>query len=263
MKYYDQLESNGYFLYKHPDVTIFKRNITQFLKATTESIIQLSNFESWKSGKFFHKNIDLIDLISEIHNQEIDNSITKVLYELFPCTGKILSLTTAPLVVKILKEAQLRFPVVGSLPLVRLDRPNDSKYETPWHQDFWFSFLSENAVTLWFSLGEITESMGHLKMVPGSHKWSAGKFFTDTNGHPIAYDGVVDESQVIRINPGIDEILVFNQKLLHASGTNISSRTRVSLQLRFNDLGSAKSLVSTFVPIHTEYVKTMQKISNE
>ena len=58
-----------------------------------------------------------------------------------------------------------------------------------------------------------------------------------------------------------DEVLVFNQFLVHKSGFNSSNKPRVSIQLRFNDLFSLEKITSSFNMVNNHISKIAFKIT--
>lgn len=54
------------------------------------------------------------------------------------------------------KELSLKSVSLGTVPLVRLDRPRNEHFSTPWDQDFWFSQSSEASIIIWFPLTAFT-----------------------------------------------------------------------------------------------------------
>ena len=56
-----------------------------------------------------------------------------------------------------------------------------------------------------------------------------------------------------------DEILVFSQYLIHKSGKNISNKTRVSMQVRFNDLKTMEKIDISFTSKPSVFLQNKQK----
>ena len=67
-------------------------------------------------------------------------------------------------------------------------------------------------------------------VVPGSH----------TNGTFPNVQGIIPNNfkfDFVSVPLKLGEALIFNQKLVHQSGVNISDKIRFSIQLRYTDLG--------------------------
>jgi len=203
------------------------------------------------------KNIS--EYLSFIHQLEEKNKVTKACYEIFPSLPKVLGLASHPLIEKIVKQAGINNSQVGTIPVVRIDRPHEDFRLTPWHRDYWFSFLSENSIVIWFPLGEVDQQMGLLKVIPGSHKIENIPFRERDSSEP--YEPIEDYDKhpgAIDVNCGIDQMLIFSQKLLHKSGVNRSQKIRVSIQLRFNDISDIASMTSSFGVSTSQYSKEAQ-----
>jgi len=198
-------------------------------------------------------------LIAWLHRVESGNAVTRALYEIFPAQPAVIASIDHPALKDACDWAGLESPSAGTLPLVRLDRPGDSRFATPAHQDYWYSMLSPNAVTLWLPLATIDEAIGPLLAVPGSHARGLKPFRPHETGHEWyeAADAVPD-SDFVPLPMARDEILIFNQALLHKSGANRSDRVRISVQFRFNDLATAERLTSTYTPSLSRYVLDRQ-----
>ena len=47
----------------------------------------------------------------------------------------------------------IKYPLVGIGPQIRFDRPNDKKFKTLKHQDFWYSFIRKRNYNMVQSYG--------------------------------------------------------------------------------------------------------------
>jgi ectoine hydroxylase-related dioxygenase (phytanoyl-CoA dioxygenase family) len=52
----------------------------------------------------------------------------------------------------------------------RIDPPNHDERNFEWHQDFQYNVMSMNSATIWSPLKRVSEEMGPLVVVPGSHR---------------------------------------------------------------------------------------------
>ncbi len=191
---------------------------------------------------------------------ETDQAATRACYEVFPTLPDVIALINAPVFLNLVKEAGLERPVAGTNPLVRLDRPGDTRFTTPLHQDYWYSLLSERAVVIWMAIGRLEEGMGAVELLPGSHAAGMVPFKPYKAGHEWfeTADEIAADNAVAAL-PGRDEVVVFDQRLLHRSGYNRTSKVRVTVQLRYNDLAAASDLTSTFTPSLSRHVLTRQE----
>lgn len=149
---------------------------------------------------------------------------------------------------------------LGTVPLIRIDRPLDQKYKTPWHQDYWFSGISPNSLVFWAPLGNLDKRMGFIEAIPTPQDYKIMPIKKYNRGHePFEPKKKIDENSKVILNCKFGEFLIFKQSLLHKSGKNISNKVRVSLQIRFNKFLKNKEVNSSFVPKNTEFVIKMQK----
>jgi hypothetical protein len=158
---------NGFFITDK----ILKTQILQLKKELNDSLIEatkkiLFNIMPELSVQLPNNYNSLGDFLGLIHQFEIDNKVTKACYEVFPTLPFITSLVNHSLIVNLVKSAGIIFPSVGAIPVIRLDRPNEDFRITPWHRDYWFSFLSENSLVIWFTLPGTEDNMGKLKIIP-------------------------------------------------------------------------------------------------
>jgi hypothetical protein len=251
-------ERDGYALVRDPRIADAKERLREALFARARLMAERILPAEVYAGLPLDRGFD--DFLDAVHTAETDNVATRAFYEVFPSLPPVIALIDSPIVRVLLDQARLQAPVAGTLPLIRLDRPGDTRFATPAHQDSWYSLMSPNAVTLWTPLCDMTADMGLLEVVPGSHAGGVKAFKPYEAGHEWfeAADAVA-EDQLVPVPVGADEILIFNQSLIHKSGYNASDRVRLSIQLRYNDLATAKALTATYTPSLSRYVLEQQK----
>ena len=153
----------------------------------------------------------------------------------------------------------LHSPALGTVPLVRIDRPKEEKFLTPWHQDYWYSYASLDSVVVWIPLGPLTKEHGKLNVAINTHKNGEVKYREFVEGNePYVADLDIKQEQTLEVEVNFGEILIFKQSLLHKSGYNQSDSCRVSMQLRFNEMYKQEFPFSSFVAKHSDYVKDRQ-----
>lgn len=253
-----RFEEDGYVVIRSDDFRIS----TKALSAQLADFVRACNFGCLAEG-FDRHDLDqryLGDLISAIARREENNAVTSRLYPLLPTIPAVHAFAAQEDLLRSLGDIGLVQPTFGTAPLIRIDRPGEKKYQTPWHQDIWYSFASDASVVVWMPLGEITEAQGHLVILPGSHKNGIVPFKVYEEGHePFTPCQAPDESRQQTVPVRFGDILIFKQTLLHKSGTNLSDRCRVSMQLRFNEMKDQAQPVATFVPKHSDHVLQQQK----
>ena len=81
------------------------------------------------------------------------------------------------------------------------------------HQDYWYSFLSDNALTFWFSIGMINKKLGPLTIYPSTHLKGIYNF-KDKNAGTLSAETKEKNLKKKKIILKDNEIIVFHQKLL-------------------------------------------------
>jgi hypothetical protein len=159
----------------------------------------------------------------------------------------VYGLITAPRVWAVMRQLmQTRLP--GIYPAgtgVRMDHPGEDLYLSPWHQEYPYNLSSDNAVTLWLPLVDVTERNGCLLVAPGSHRLgglpvrvrdalNARRNANET----LEIDGLeaaLARHPAVSVPADTGDALVFHTFLLHRSQPNRSTATRWTLQARYFD----------------------------
>ncbi len=247
----------GYLILRSAQVKALKKSLKDELKAMALGILKNHPDGAAHAGRL--KSKSFADIFNWCISNEKDNAITRTFYELFPTAFSMIGAVGDPYLVGVSRELGLVHPVPSTLPILRIDRPAESRYLTPVHQDFWYSMLSPNSLTYWFPLLPVTPEMGDLLVVPGSHKNGNLPIKEFTNENPYALRDDVDPKRFIPVNLKDDEVLVFSQYLIHQSGVNRSDKAHLTLQVRHNDLHTLKALTSSFTPKHSVFTARAQK----
>jgi hypothetical protein len=122
---------------------------------------------------------------------------------------------------------------------LRIVRPGRSD-NNPLHRDIWLPDY-DNCVNIYVPVAGSTADSS-LSLIPGSHWWPESQTERTQqgavyNGVPYTVPGVKDAPQpleLIRPNPGPEEVLLFSPYLLHGGAVNLNAdATRVSLEMRF------------------------------
>lgn len=159
---------------------------------------------------------------------------------------------------------------------LRFDIPGEDKYLLGLHQDFPYIQGSENGLTMWLALGDVSLEMGPPSFINASHLFgvlpvkelSLGQTYGQNGGSTlsIAYPPLYSSADFINQPLPNSQGLAFSTLLLHRSEKNYSQRVRISIQLRFDDLCNQKSFMrnypeglylnDTFAASYAEYVVT-------
>jgi hypothetical protein len=122
---------------------------------------------------------------------------------------------------------------------LRIVRPQRADHN-PLHRDAWLPRY-QDALNIYLPVAGSTVRSS-LTLVPGSHHWPENAVERTAGGaiyHGVPYTvpGVLRPARpldIIRPNPGPEEVLVFSPYLLHGAAANLNeNETRVSLEMRF------------------------------
>ena len=159
----------------------------------------------------------------------------------------VYELITAPRVWAVMRQLmQTRLP--GIYPGgtgVRMDHPAEDTYLSPWHQEYPYNLTSDNAVTLWLPLVDVSERNGCLLVAPGSHGLGAlpvrvrDALNARRNANEtLEIDGLeaaLARHSAVSVPADAGDAVVFHTFLLHRSQPNRSAATRWTLQARYFD----------------------------
>ena len=145
---------------------------------------------------------------------------------------------TSDLIMSVLKESTgIKDPVISTRPVLFFNNKNlateEVYYKTPPHQDWRSIQGSLNSVVVWIPLVNVTDELGPLEVIPGSHKRGlcAKKM--------VKGFGVCDakNKEFVKVEMNVGDALFFSTYLIHRSGNNITEdKIRWSCHFRYNDL---------------------------
>lgn len=126
----------------------------------------------------------------------------------------------------------------------RIDGKQTQNIFFPWHQDFPYNVTSENAVTLWSPLFDVSKNMGTLIVKPKSHqnilKVKAKKLNEKSNGKTFGKYEFQLTNKIANIenfqfkNFIAGDVLLFHSFLVHKSGKNHTSKYRWVINSRYS-----------------------------
>lgn len=126
---------------------------------------------------------------------------------------------------------------------IRIDNPSEERFRADWHQDYPGQFRSLDGLTLWSPLVAVEESMGPVIFCLGSHQEGLFKLHSrdPNNPHKTGAYGLYlhDRDNLIARYPQVapltcpGDLVILDYQVLHASGYNISKRSRWSMQMRY------------------------------
>ena len=136
---------------------------------------------------------------------------------------------------------------------IRIDNPNEEKFRSMWHYEYRDQLRSQDGMVFWSPLVPILEETGPVQICPRSHQGGLRRSFLkdpENPDKPGAYAmRIENEAELLKqygiiaplTQPG--DLVLMNFLTLHASGKNISNRSRWSMQFRyfnFNDPSGIK-----------------------
>lgn len=118
-----------------------------------------------------------------------------------------------------------------------------------WHVDqaYWQTCTSRRLLTAWIPLVEITEEMGGLSVIPGSHRLSGLDWMTTFNEQDL--DGLADRARASGADAGavtphvpVGCVSFHHGGTIHGSRPNRGDRSRIALTVHFQDLDNRYEL---------------------
>ena len=250
-------QENGFLIVKDPAVSEMKESLRAAMKGISLKI--MSRFEEGEAARVELEDGTLAAIVDWCVDHETDRRISRAFYEMYPNMSEVLASVDNPVFLDIARQIGLVTPIPSTIPVIRIDRPGDVIYSTPTHQDYWFSMISDNSIVFWLPITPLSPDMGPLQGIPGSHKRGPVPFREwESNENLVSVEDYPDK-EFVELPVEEDELLMFHQCLIHRSGKNIGHNTRVSLQLRYNDLETLDAFKSVYTLQLSGYVKERQK----
>ena len=108
-----------------------------------------------------------------------------------------------------------------------------------WHQDitYWGMGETDDEVTAWVALSDVSERAGCMRFIPGSHKAGIAEHTDTFDANNLLSRGQsivgIDEAQAVPgpLQPG--EMSLHHGRCFHASGANSSDDRRIGLAIRY------------------------------
>jgi hypothetical protein len=184
-----------------------------------------------------------------------DRSKGGSLYNGFKFLPAVQKLASSDAVITTLKTVcGLDFPALIDINC-RIDSSGEEKFLFDWHQDYWFSVSSPNAVVVWIPVVALTPDLGGLEVISNTH--TSGKIFNTKKGEvynsyadAVALDDNIPSQHAVTINELSEgDCLLFKFNVLHKS-IKVTSMTqsRFTVQLRYADYGDGEFLRNKFKP---------------
>jgi phytanoyl-CoA hydroxylase len=250
-KDFDHYKKEGYFLYKN----FF--NPLEIEKVKKEAQLIFIN-QIYEKGIINTKTItddEFEDAIVRLFNLHFDTYINCGKQAQHLIDLHRISLNEK--LVEKLKEFGLDFPVISTRPVMYFNKAKLAKteefYKVPPHQDWRSMQGSLNAIVVWIPLAKVTEELGALKIIPGSHRM--GLLESKENAWYRQIETIASDS-FISIEVEAGDALFFSSFLVHSSGNNILDKIRWSCHFRYNDLSEESFIQRSYAhpyiykPVH-------------
>ena len=221
---------------KRKDILFYKEKgylkINIFSKKELNNIFsEFQNFLLNKKvfNKNFRENLNVYKNISKNKFKKLMKYNDKIIY--------LNNLSTKNKVINLIKKLSLKNPILSGNPQFRTDFPLDEIYSQPLHQDILYNIKSKNSLTVWTCLHDCSAKEGALELYEKTHKKKIFKYKKKLNPRRFVISNFNHrEFKKIIVETKFGESLIFNQKLVHKSGINSSSKVRLSFQVRFADI---------------------------
>jgi hypothetical protein len=126
---------------------------------------------------------------------------------------------------------------------IRIDHPGEERFRADWHQEYPAQLRSIDGVVFWSPLVSVDEQVGPVRFCPGSHKLGLVRVHLHDPDHPDktgAYGLILENrEELVERYPQVApttkpcDLVIVDFLTLHASGQNVSKRSRWSMQLRY------------------------------
>ncbi len=128
---------------------------------------------------------------------------------------------------------------VYPMKMARISTPGKIGFETPPHQDAHSHHAGPTMAGFWVALHPVTQAMGRVKVLPGSHTRGVRPVFR-TQGVGGVQCEIYDDETIWHVgNFDVGDVLIFHSCAVHKAEPNTTSDTvRISIDTRFCDHGA-------------------------
>ncbi|TNF37021.1 MAG: phytanoyl-CoA dioxygenase [Gammaproteobacteria bacterium] len=139
---------------------------------------------------------------------------------------------------------------VYPMKMARISTPKKIGYETPPHQDAHSHQAGNTMAGIWVALQDIDQSMGRLKMLPGSHKQGVRPVHQADGVGGVQCEIYPHETTWHVSDVGQGDVILFHSCCVHKAEPNTADKAcRFSVDTRFCDYG-APVFVTNLEPHH-------------
>ncbi|HEY5106301.1 MAG TPA: phytanoyl-CoA dioxygenase family protein [Caulobacteraceae bacterium] len=187
------------------------------------------------------------------HFKDIDRAKGGLLYNAAKLLPQIHQLAIAPGVLSALRDNGVAEPSLVDVNF-RIDSYGEEKFLFDWHQDYWFSVCSPNAMVFWIPLMPVTTETGGVELI--SNRDTGGRIFRTAGSEvyrsyadAVRLDEPVPDAprHTFRLERG--DVLMFRFNVLHRSLPVLGeAHSRWTLQARFADLADPAFFANHYKP---------------
>ncbi len=125
--------------------------------------------------------------------------------------------------------------------LLLMSMPERSWHLSAWHQDHFYNAGPTSTLTVWMPLHETGPAVGSLLLARGSHRRGALPHGEHDHGYKTKWlslspEDVASFTDLVSVEAGPGDIVVFNSVLAHSARMNRSDRVRFTVNLSYQDL---------------------------
>ena len=124
-------------------------------------------------------------------------------------------------------------------------KESNGQAHADWHQDSMYIKLEPFLLIVWLALSPANERNGCLRLIPGSHKWPLlphreGKDKNSILSRAQFIEYPLNSSASISAELKLGEACIFNHKIVHSSGVNVSGNRRIGLLIDYIPTSAVK-----------------------
>jgi hypothetical protein len=173
-----------------------------------------------------------------------DGPARTVFYRSLRYLPSLSRLATSHHLIEIVKSLGLKTPLLMNASNIRMDEGGNNPHRFEWHQDYTYLLGSANSITFWIPFQDISNELGGLEYVPGSHRSGLFDFHAATREAEAKAANLSPKDIVLDKPPDVPgriaemsagEMMVFSQFLLHRSHGHHGTHTRWTAQIRYSD----------------------------
>ena len=128
---------------------------------------------------------------------------------------------------------------VYPMKMARISTPGKVGYETPPHQDAHSHNAGPTMAGIWVALHDVSQEMGRVRVLPGSHKRGVRQVFAATGVGGVQCEIFPEETTWHVSDFARGDVLIFHSATVHKAEPNTAeSAVRLSVDTRFCDHGA-------------------------